>query len=229
MSYFPGVPPHNQAATTITTGTLDGDRLPALSATKKGGAPATGTPSGLFLRDDGTWQVAGGGSTPTGTGWRHVTAGVEDAAASTPTAGDTGAEPANANIQTHVTGTGSPHTAAGVGAEAAGAVAAHAGAADPHSVYQKESERAAANGYASLDAGALVPVAQLATGTPDGTKFLRDDRTWQAVAGGSVGFALAPAANTTIPAGNGLELPLGFEIVDTYTFEIGNLAVLGIA
>ena len=39
------------------------------------------TPSGTFLRDDNSWQPAGGGSTPTGTGFRHVTAGVEDSAA----------------------------------------------------------------------------------------------------------------------------------------------------
>lgn len=36
-------------------------------------------------------------------------------------------EPANANIQTHVTGTGNPHTAAGVGADAAGTAAASSG------------------------------------------------------------------------------------------------------
>lgn len=53
---------HNQAATTITSGTLDGDRLPAISATKLGGVPATGTPAGKFLRDDDTW------ATPTGSG-----------------------------------------------------------------------------------------------------------------------------------------------------------------
>ena len=55
-------PTHDQAASTITTGTLDGDRLPALSTTKKGGVPATGTPSGLFLNDGGTWTA------PTGSG-----------------------------------------------------------------------------------------------------------------------------------------------------------------
>lgn len=37
----------------IPTGTLDGDRLPGLSATKKGGVPATGTPSGAVLTDGG--------------------------------------------------------------------------------------------------------------------------------------------------------------------------------
>jgi hypothetical protein len=66
-----------------------------------------------------------------------------------------------------------PHgvTAAQAGADAAGtaaaAVAAHAGASDP-----------------SLGAGSLVPMSQLATGTPDGTKFVRDDGTLQTPAGG---------------------------------------------
>lgn len=68
---------------------------------------------------------------------------------------------------------------------AAAAVAAHEAAADPHTGYQKESEKGAANGYASLGAGGLVPIAQLASGTPDGTKFVRDDGTLQIPAGGS--------------------------------------------
>jgi hypothetical protein len=61
---------HNHVATDVNSGTLDGDRLPALSTTKKGGAPATGTPSGLFLKDDGTWATpagGGGGSGPDAT------------------------------------------------------------------------------------------------------------------------------------------------------------------
>lgn len=40
------------------------------------------------------------------------------------------------------------------------------------------ANKGAINGYPSLDATSKVPVAQLATGTPDGTKFFRDDRTW---------------------------------------------------
>lgn len=48
---------HNQAGETITTGTIDGDRLPAISTTKKGAVPATGTPSGKFLKDDGTFAA----------------------------------------------------------------------------------------------------------------------------------------------------------------------------
>ncbi len=50
---------------------------------------------------------------------------------------------------------------------------------------QRESEKSAANGYASLGADILVPMAELATGTPDGTKFVRDDGTLVTPAGGS--------------------------------------------
>ena len=43
---------------------------------------------------------------------------------------------------------------------------------------QPTSEKGAANGYAPLDSGLLVPVANLGTGSPTGSKFLRDDRVW---------------------------------------------------
>ena len=58
--------------------------------------------------------------------------------------------------------TGNPHAldAADVGADPAGtaaaAVATHAGLADPHTVYQLESAKGAASGYASLDGSAFV-------------------------------------------------------------------------
>lgn len=42
-------------ASSITSGTFDGDRLPAMSTNKKGAVPATGTPAQKYLRDDGTW------------------------------------------------------------------------------------------------------------------------------------------------------------------------------
>jgi Collagen triple helix repeat (20 copies) len=53
---------HVHAATDITSGTLDGNRLPAMSATKPGAVPATGTPSGKIMNDYGSW-VANGGMT----------------------------------------------------------------------------------------------------------------------------------------------------------------------
>ena len=70
--------PHNHVASQITSGTLDGDRLPGISATKRGGVPATGIPSGSFLRDDDSW------GTPSPSAHVHaaseVTSGTLDAA-----------------------------------------------------------------------------------------------------------------------------------------------------
>lgn len=43
---------------------------------------------------------------------------------------------------------------------------------DPHTQYQQESEKGAANGYASLDSGILVPIAQIPTGTTGSTVAL---------------------------------------------------------
>jgi len=62
---------HAHAGADITSGTVDGDRLPALSVTKKGGVPATGIVSSTkYLRDDGTWQTpAGGGDVATDAIW----------------------------------------------------------------------------------------------------------------------------------------------------------------
>lgn len=54
---------HNHAGTDINSGTLDGDRLPALSTTKRGGVKETGAPSGKFLKDDDTWGTPPGGVT----------------------------------------------------------------------------------------------------------------------------------------------------------------------
>jgi hypothetical protein len=48
---------HVHAGTDITSGTIDGDRLPAISTTKKGAVPLTGTPSGKYLKDSGSWDA----------------------------------------------------------------------------------------------------------------------------------------------------------------------------
>lgn len=48
---------------------------------------------------------------------------------------------------------------------------------DPHTQYQQESEKDQNSGYAGLNSSGRVPVARLASGTPDGTKFIKDDGT----------------------------------------------------
>jgi hypothetical protein len=78
-------------------------------------------------------------------------------------------------------------------------------AADPHTGYQKESEKGAASGYASLDAGTKVPTVQLGGAGADATKFLRGDQSWQA-AGGTLVVqeqdVTVVAAATTLDFGN---------------------------
>lgn len=46
---------------------------------------------------------------------------------------------------------------------------------DPHTQYQRESEKAAASGYASLDASTKIPIAQIPTGTTSATVVIGDD------------------------------------------------------
>lgn len=50
-----------QIAAANVVGILDGDVLPAMSTDKRGGVPATGSPNGKYLRDDGTWQAINAG------------------------------------------------------------------------------------------------------------------------------------------------------------------------
>lgn len=71
--------------------------------------------------------------------------------------------------QDHSHGTPALPTLGALGAEAAGTasglMSTHTGSSDPHTQYQKESEKGNANGYASLDSFTLVPSAQLPVAT----------------------------------------------------------------
>jgi hypothetical protein len=71
----------------------------------------------------------------------------------------------------------------------------HVAAADPHTQYQKESEKGAVNGYAGLGSDAFVPPAQLGSGSPDSTKVLFGDKVYRTVA--SLGGAGAGSVITT--------------------------------
>lgn len=65
---------------------------------------------------------------------------------------------------------GAAWIANGGGSSAEDAIAAHVAEADPHTQYQRESEKGAANGYAGLGSDGKVPAAQLpASATTGGT------------------------------------------------------------
>lgn len=87
-----------------------------------------GTTEGVKLAQANTHESA---DTDSATSSLHHTVGTSATQAAAGNHAHAGTyEPADAALQTHITGTGSPHTAAGVGAEAAGAVSSHAGLVD---------------------------------------------------------------------------------------------------
>lgn len=97
--------------------------------------------------------------------------------------------------------------------EVTSAISTHEGLSDPHTGYQKESEKGAASGYASLDAGTKVPTAQLGSGTANSSSYLRGDQTWAAVAGGhshdgagtnstAVGDSITASADQSVAIGD---------------------------
>ena len=191
---------HTHASTGLQGGQIAHSALSGIAATDHHAAPSAGPDANV------TVDVAGAAGTAStfarsGHGHQLVTSGSAPVAIGTAAAGTSGTAPSRGD-HVHATGAGTPSTqafgdaaATGTGPAAAmtdhkhampvNPVTAHAAAADPHTGYQQESEKAAASGYASLDSGTKVPVAQLGTGTPDGTKYLRDDRTWAVPAGGS--------------------------------------------
>lgn len=75
---------------------------------------------------------------------------------------------------------------------------------------QATNEKGAANGYASLGAGGLVPVAQLGSGSPTGSKFLRDDGTFS-----NLPVAVLSQTLTFVPSGT-----------TTWDTALGNTAIV---
>lgn len=165
-----------------------------------------GTPAGWVLTDPdaGGWTQVGAGG---GGGGDHATLTNRAWVASlhTGTASRLAGFDGTGAAAYYVIGTGAGQVAAGdhdhdldyepIG-EAAAEVAAHAAATDPHTGYQREAEKGAANGYASLGAGGLVPIAQLASGVPDGTQFVRDDGVLAVPSGGGGGVTAAASHHT---------------------------------
>jgi hypothetical protein len=80
---------------------------------------------------------------------------------------------------------------------------------------QMLSGKGVANGYASLGATGLVPIAQLASGTPNGTKFIRDDGTLQAPGGGAAWGGITG----TLSAQTDLQSALGAKAAATHAAQ----------
>jgi hypothetical protein len=96
----------SSAVTKINGTSLAGLATGILKNTTATGVPSIAVSGTDFKTVNGTSIlgsgniVAGAGSVPTGTGWRHVTAGVEDAAATTPTASEVGLGSVTNDVQT---------------------------------------------------------------------------------------------------------------------------------
>lgn len=99
---------HEHDASEITSGTLNGNRLPEMSITKLGAVPPTGEPSGKYLKDDGTWAESSGNGDMTKAVYDTNDDGVVNAAVNADTVDTQHASdfaPAS-----HVNDTGNPHS-----------------------------------------------------------------------------------------------------------------------
>lgn len=89
--------------------------------------------------------------------------------------GSGGGAVASVNGQTGVVVLGATDVGADPSGTASASMSAHVAAADPHTQYQRESEKGAASGYASLDGATKVPIAQIPTGSTSTTVCIGND------------------------------------------------------
>lgn len=115
---------------------------------------------------DGDDPIPGGGpgGAPADATYLVTTSNAElsnEVVVGTSPAGELGGTWASPTVDASHSGSTHAATQAAAEATAAGALTGHAAAADPHTVYQLESQKGSANGYAGLDAGSKVAAANL--------------------------------------------------------------------
>lgn len=83
----------------------------------------------------------------------------------------------------------------------------------------------------TIDAGAVTAAKTSISGVANGTKFLRDDFSWQAATAATPDNLQTDnviGADTTITAGYSTYVPDELEIGNTFTYEVGLLSFLEI-
>ena len=84
--------------------------------------------------------------------------------------------------------------------------------------YERQANKAAASGYASLNASTRVPTAELGSGVADAASFLRGDSSWQKVAQ-DLGCRVRKSANQSIPNATVTTVTWDTEDYDTDTMH----------
>ena len=147
--------------------------LNVFTSTLKGLAPASGGGTGKFLRADGSWASPSTTSISEGTNLYYTDERAQDAF--------------GAMVSPSTTIRWSYNDAAGkIQAFVSPANISHASLSDlttgdPHTQYQLESEKNAANGYMGLDSNGRASPTRLGSGTPTSAVWLRGDGAWASV------------------------------------------------
>jgi len=146
--------PRRDVVVSVPAGGADGDALVKASAADydtEWAAAGTGSVPDATTSTKGKVELATDGETAAGVVVQGNDARLSNAR--TPTS--------HTHAESDITGLTSDLAAKATPADITAAVSAHEAASDPHAGYQRESEKAQANGYASLGADGKVPTAQL--------------------------------------------------------------------